>query len=111
MTDDKKRMVAQMIESGLNHREIAESLMLKRTTVKTYCWRKGLHSIKKPKPPVELNQPKKKPGRPPKPKPAPKPKQLHEFCLACNKPLVQVNSGRVKSSAIKNAEMIGGTAS
>lgn len=101
MTDDQKRMIAQMIQSGLNHREIAESLNLKTNTIKTYCWRQGLHPIKKPKPPVELNQPKKKPGRPPKLKPAPKPRPFYEFCLTCNKPLVQGKLGRGKKFCSK----------
>jgi len=101
LTDDQKRIIAQMIQSGLNHREIAESLNLKRNTIKTYCWRQGLHSIKKPKPPVELNQPKKKPGRPPKLKPAPKPRPFYEFCLTCNKPLVQGKLGRGKKFCSK----------
>jgi endogenous inhibitor of DNA gyrase (YacG/DUF329 family) len=76
MDADQKQQIQQMRQEGLSYSQIASALGISENTIKSFCRRNSLCTMKSPKPLVA--------------------KETHAFCKHCEKPLTHGTKGQPK---------------
>lgn len=74
MTADQKQQIQQMRQKGLSYLQIAAALNISENTIKSYCRRNNLGTMKSPKPQAA--------------------KEIHSSCKHCEKPLTHGTKGQ-----------------
>ena len=74
MTTDQKEQIQQMRQKGLSYLQIASALNISENTIKSYCRRNNLATMKSTKPQAV--------------------KEIHSSCKHCEKPLTHGTKGQ-----------------